>query len=312
MYRHSLHGDALMNTHQQGSTTPDQTLELDMPKGRQMRTTLVTALFVFGTAPLFFSACDGGDIDQGGRGIDEALNCPEGWVGWNFAEASKNTQEYIARTGSITQDGGAAAVVTPAAITVSAATCDNQPDKADLDAIQRVCAGQKQCTSNIVCKGNFVVTYGCGIGEATDAGVGRTFTANGSEGGVSLMCQPRKDDTVAARTESVCIPYACHGQSRRDENMQCIEDSTIKTVGHRTQYGALVVAPAPRTKIAHRTNTFWYKELINNGLYDFTTNIKYPSAADVPDNAQVTIWMVDQYADREWYSTRVTQRQRSG
>ena len=244
-----------------------------MMQRNKMRTAAVRnaprALFTLALLALCASCAQPEEPESQARASDaalgtfEALECPEGYVGYRFKPSgiTLTSQELAAQKGdeesvffersAITLEslscGGDTATtdalypgtskelfdgsgMTPAPLT------ENQRKlAADFKALALNCNEGIKCSVPSPCTsaGAFSqVVYSCGANDTASAAEGElpeqklyTVTAANEEGAYVLEC-PDEVPRQTHEPEVVCIPEVCHGRARRNTELQCVVDAT--------------------------------------------------------------------------------------
>ncbi|MEC7522138.1 MAG: hypothetical protein VYE22_19790 [Myxococcota bacterium] len=211
-----------------------------------MRLTLLAGLAV--------SGCAGDDVTADESGLDPTLECPEGFIGWNYRthppaelidEQLRNPDRLDVDDGDATFDGP---LPIPVAIDIDAVTCDDdegtETAEASTAAARRACAGSRgTCDFTVACDnpGARTVRWNCGLGDIdpeTSAPrryqiVYDTAAPLDDTDGIDtwqVTCNPPERAVTPSAPRSACVPAHCYGPSRRDEMMNCVADETMQVI----------------------------------------------------------------------------------
>ena len=235
----------------------------------------------FALALALLVGCTDGASEPDPIGLDTTLECPEGFVGWNFrthppqALNASAVQGSASNTLDVDADGGMSnpEVHFPVAIDIDSVSCDDDPvpdsgmreqDGDSTEEARRACNGRSgTCSFRVGCAetGTRTITYNCGLGDIdpmTNEPRVRSITYNTStplegydepdtwEVTCDLAVGIYPEGSVAPR--SACVPRHCYGPSRRDELMNCVPDPTIPSLatnpeGRRTFRGVAALTP---------------------------------------------------------------------
>jgi len=211
-----------------------------------MRLTLLVALAA--------SGCGGEDVTGEESGLDPTLECPEGFIGWNYRThpSAELTDEQLRDPDRLDVDDGDATfdgpLPIPVAIDIDAVTCDEDEGtdtaEASTAAARRACAGSRgTCDFTVACDnpGARTVRWNCGLGDLDpETGAPRRYqivydTAAPLEDtdGVDtwqVTCNPPERAVSPRAPRSACVPAHCYGPSRRDEMLNCVADETMSVI----------------------------------------------------------------------------------
>lgn len=211
-----------------------------------MRLTLLVALAA--------SGCGGEDVTGEESGLDPTLECPEGFIGWNYRThpSAELTDEQLRDPDRLDVDDGDATfdgpLPIPVAIDIDAVTCDEDEGtdtaEASTAAARRACAGSRgTCDFTVACDnpGARTVRWNCGLGDLDpETGAPRRYqivydTAAPLEDtdGVDtwqVTCNPPERAVTPRAPRSACVPAHCYGPSRRDEMLNCVADETMSVI----------------------------------------------------------------------------------
>jgi hypothetical protein len=247
------------------------------------------------------------DLGQG-IGLDETFECPEGEVGWRFPATAlnKNTEAYDRRAG----EDGEVAFAARRAIDVVSYTCsgsdsDSSQSGSAVRAIRRACNGKSACEFEDVCSSP-QIEYVCGADDVDANGNQVTYTRTGSDvadGTVALGCEQPVTDEETGEARTACIPEQCHGRTRRNQDMECVPDST-KIEALAT--GRVTIArPLYKPFESYVYDSKAHPSLYPKMPYEFEVEVHFKPGL-VPETSTLTVWLED-----EWIETD-TQREAFG
>ena len=260
------------------------------------------------------------------RRLNENVQCPEGFVGWNFGSRPipTNTQFFQAAQG----DAGVADFTPDVNITIESLTCapldrfatrgeriSYNPAAAE-SFLKVSCENRRACTlpSNDACRVGTVM-YRCGdVDEAP-----RTASAD-HRTSWSLSC-PTVEQAIAAdrakreqRTpQTACVPALCHGKTRRDTNLNCAPDTSVAEVVEPKFTSFTIVDRYPPYSaaqdklcdsvsrgtggcLADDLGFLGRRSFFEDQAYRVSATMEYPNGA--PANARMTVWFADQFVPR--------------
>ena len=239
-------------------------------------------------------SCQGNPAGEHREGLDETLQCPDGLVGWNYRTHPPRTltQEF---------EDSAELLRAPWAINIAGVDCDGDPTTNNADErrltrdVSQICGAQTECAAlGTICPGrnNGTITYNCGFDD-TDPDDSTRIRRRTQSTQQRIDCGARPDESETLPERSACIPRYCHGRARRDDALNCMADTTIPVVSGLQVTPKTLVANPPGLGRADNVDP---TDIFFGANYDFDLTVDYGTpAANVPEDARLTVWMADLY-----------------
>lgn len=245
-----------------------------------------------GTTALFalLVSCAADTADERRYGLDETLECPDGYVGWNF-------QTHPPRTLSSQLQSEAGLLPSRDTLEIASVVCGDDAESLEsreaTNQLRGACSGDESCSETVQCSGAVTISYDCGETDPDDEGavlVREASLADGDARTVALSCARELEPEVLPE-RSACVPRFCHGQERRDEALNCVPDATIPEV-ILPKVGRATFTPTRFDPGSPDSRT-----LQMGASYDFDAMLYFEGTedTDVPENARATVWLADRF-----------------
>ncbi|TVQ96888.1 MAG: C-type lectin domain-containing protein [Deltaproteobacteria bacterium] len=170
-----------------------------------------------------FAGVDHDRVDAVGSG-----QCPPGQIPWRFSGEDDALSELFRLQSG---DDWQAPEQPNLAISVVSETCSTPGTASGLGTLRSACDGQRTCTADVTCRGDYQVEYTCGF-EDSRTRTARTFETRDGTRRIELVCG-FDDPGQAGVARTACVPKICRGKTRRNAQLQCVPDLTIPVIDLR-------------------------------------------------------------------------------
>ncbi|MEO6952328.1 MAG: C-type lectin domain-containing protein [Polyangia bacterium] len=228
-----------------------------------------------------------------------SVDCPDGWMLWNFstAPAYVNSDDVLALSG----DDGGVVLQTEQIVKIESVTCGATTNSSEGALASTACNGLPSCTYQPTssCQSG-TIAWDCGRGDLDVNGDPVSHTAPLTIGMKAIIsCKGagvKTPDGVAPRV--ACIPRTCPVHSRRDTNLNCVNDSTKVELLARTTPDSPFVAEPRTAGISGVHDDTGHVALLRGGQYTLFAGVNNPTGrliASFYGPQRVTFWMKDRF-----------------